>query len=705
MNELDVYYRALLGYRKLTAEDSKCTALRSAIAGASVEGDKITVKTAGCTVDEEWVREIEKGLVHIEKAIKEERQFIRSNGEVLPIEKIRHVSKESIEHLAKHSDYITRYEEGEDIVPDKLYMVSRLNDYAVYENRFLYMLLRYLCDFVTIRYNAILELTNKYEATLDFDKTVSTGKEKLTYKVSMSDVRRDDAYLREHNPARDIIDRIDLILKAIIAFLGTPLMEEAAKAPMLKPPITKTNVLKMNNNFKGAMALYSFIVAYDKPGYTVEVKEQTIAPFRDELADEIAEAGCMLSFLTYEWGLGIKPELKAAYLREEERRAAEKIKQRSERIAAMKRRLANGGVSMEEYIITIEKQLRELEGESARAEMLADEVERLKAVEKRQAEQIAALDAEIARLNQVIIDERQRHFEEMEALKKAHEEEMHALIVKHEAEVADLKESHRKEIEELTERYERRIAELIEQYEKRIAELTEQYEKRIADLTAQYEKQIAELTERYEAEISNLTEDYERRIAEAEEKHAREIDDLTSSYESDIAALKDRHEDEIRAHVEAAERAAEAHAAELAETSRLAGEQVEAATLDLQRADGEIAELRAEVEALTERARLAEARVKVHCGIEGDITDRENFNELEHEFNVFRKIYREQWEKTKKSIRKRLITLENIKAVGDETSKKAKTEKKRGKDEEKELCDVAAEKKSEESAESSGDSE
>lgn len=737
MNELDVYYRALLGYRKLTAEDSKCTALRSAIAGASVEGDKITVKTASCTVDEEWVREIEKGLVHIEKAIKEERQFIRSNGEVLPIEKIRHVSKESIEHLAKHSDYITRYEEGEDIVPDKLYMVSRLNDYAVYENRFLYMLLRYLCDFVTIRYNAILELTNKYEATLDFDKTVSTGKEKLTYKVSMSDVRRDDEYLREHNPARDIIDRIDLVLKAIIAFLGTPLMEEAAKAPMLKPPITKTNVLKMNNNFKGAMALYSFIVAYDKPGYTVEVKEQNIAPFRDELADEIAEAGCMLSFLTYEWGLGIKPELRAAYLREEERRAAEKIKQREERIASMKRRLKNGGISMEEYIITIEKQLRALEGESARAEMLADEVERLKAVEKLQAEQIAALDAEIVRLNQVIIDERQRHFEEMEALKKAHEEEMHALIVKHEAEVAELKESHRKEIEELTERYERRIAELIEQYEKRIADLIEQYEKRIADLieqyekkiadltdqyekriadltdqyekriaelTAQYEKQIAELKERYESEIANLTEDYERRISEAEEKHEREIEDLTNGYESDIAALKDRHEDEIRAHVEAAERAAEAHAEELAETSRIAGERVEAATLDLQRADGEITTLRAENEALTERVRLAEARVKVHCGIEGDITDRENFNELEHEFNVFRKIYREQWEKTKKSIRKRLITFKNIKAVDDEPPKKAKEQKKRGKDE-KELCDKVAEKKTEESAESGSDSE
>ena len=606
MNELDVYYRALLGYRKLTQEDAKCTSLRTAIAESSVEGDKITVKTATCTIDEEWVNEIEKGLVHIEKAIKEERQFIRSNGEVLPIEKIKHVSKESIEHLARHSDYITRYTEGEDIVPDKLYMVSRLNDYAVYENRFLYMLLNYLCDFVTIRYNAILELTNKYDATIDFDKNISTGKEKLTYKVSMHDVRRDDAYLREHNPQKDIIDRIDLILKAIIAFLGTPLMEEAGKAPMLKPPITKTNVLKMNNNFKGAMALYSYIVAYDKPGYTTELHEEVISPFRDELADELAEAGGMISFLTYEWGLGIKPELRARYQREEERRAAEKIKQREERIASMKRRLKNGGVSLEEYIITLETQLKALEGESSRAEMLADEVERLKDVEKRQAAEIEALGVEINNLNQFIIDEKQRHFEEMEALKKAHEEAIHELIVKHENDMAELRKY----------------------YENEIAELRKYYEDEIAKLREDYENQINLIKEEHAAEIESLLETMRAK----DEEHANELLTLRMKAKAELDAEIQKHSDAMAA----------------------AGEVREKLEASLAKAKGEN-------EALTERTRIAEARVKVHCGIEGDLTDRKNFNELEHEFNAFKKLYQEQWTKTKRAIRKKHINMKNIK--------------------------------------------
>jgi L-arabinose isomerase len=103
-------------------------------------------------------------------------------------------------------------------------------------------------------------------------------------------------------------------------------MSEVAKAPMLKPPITKTNVLKMDNNFKGAMALYDFVISYDKPGYTVEHRESVISPFGDDLADEMAEAASLVSFLAYEYGLGMKKELKEDYLAQEERLKAEKVK-------------------------------------------------------------------------------------------------------------------------------------------------------------------------------------------------------------------------------------------------------------------------------------------------------------------------------------------------------------------------------------------
>ena len=379
MDELDIYYRALLDFCRATESSRPCSALSQAIASSSTDTEDMTVTRAECTVDEDWVNAIEEGLVHIEKAIKEERQFIQSNGEIIPIEKVKNVSKESVQHLSRHSNLITRVPEDEDnLIPDKLYTVERLNDYAVYENRFLYMLLCYLRDFVTIRYNAVLEITNKYDGELNINKKVNHSRRNIDCVITFKEDRKNDEYLREHNSAKEIIDRIDLILKAVLAFLSTPLMEFTAKAPMLKPPITKTNVLKMDNNFKGAVRLYDFIIAYDKPGYTVNKITNRIAPFRDDLALELSQATAIISFLTYEYGLGIKSDLKERYNREEKRRKTEELLRMSEQLEALGRRLRISGESYEEYALSLEKHVKNLTAEVAKLEPLRNEIDELK---------------------------------------------------------------------------------------------------------------------------------------------------------------------------------------------------------------------------------------------------------------------------------------------------------------------------------------
>ena len=57
--------------------------------------------------------------------------------------------------------------------------------------------------------------------------------------------------------------------------LETPLMQEVSKVDMVRRPIVKTNVLKMNKNFKEALALFDFIVAYEEPGYLIKTIEKS----------------------------------------------------------------------------------------------------------------------------------------------------------------------------------------------------------------------------------------------------------------------------------------------------------------------------------------------------------------------------------------------------------------------------------------------
>ena len=409
MNHLDIYYRALRDYHNLISENRECAAFRKAIAQANTENDEIVITKNICTVDEEWINVIEEGLVFVEKAIREERQFIYSNGEVVPIEKIKSVSKDSVQHLAKHSNLITKEQTGSDLIPDQLYSVEKLNDYAVYENRFLYMLLCYLRDFITIRYEKILDISNKYDGVLKLKKTVVYQNRKISYTVDLHDECKDDKYLRQSNPAKNVIDRIDLILKAVLSFLSTPLMEIAGKAAKLKPPITKTNVLKMDNNFKGAVALYDYIVAYDKPGYTVENSIVHLSPFSESLAEELAESGALMSFLMYEYGLGLTEKLKESYQSEELKRKATLVAQREAQLALFKKKLENSEIGAEEYLLEMEKHIRLLQNDNRQLSPLRARVDELFEIKEKNTEEIASLKRESADFREQLEVEKTQH--------------------------------------------------------------------------------------------------------------------------------------------------------------------------------------------------------------------------------------------------------------------------------------------------------
>ncbi len=498
MNRLDVYYRALRDYRSLTSENRECTAFRKALALANTENDEIVITRNICTVDEEWIDAIEKGLEFVEKAIKEERQFIYSNGEVMPIEKIKHVSKDSVQHLAKHSNLITKEQEGPDLIPDQLYSVEKLNDYAVYENRFLYMLLCYLRDFITIRYEKILEISNKYDGVLKLKKSVAIQNRRIFYTVDLHEESKDDKYLRENNPAKNAIDRIDLILKAVMSYLSTPLMEIAGKAAKLKPPITKTNVLKMDNNFKGAVALYDYIVAYDKPGYTVENTVTNLAPFSNVLADELSEAGSLMTFLVYEYGLGLNEKLKNRYQSEEIKRKALLIAQREEQLAVLKRKLQNAQTTPEEYLLEVEKHMRLLQNENRQIIPMRNRMDELLDIKSKNEAEIAELKDETQALQEQLETESVQHELALKALTSEYEDNLQKREQKFESEIRELNRQHEMNLREVEQQCNLRMESMEEQLRRK----EEQCDAKLnesKDLLSESEAKYAELNQKYEA--------------------------------------------------------------------------------------------------------------------------------------------------------------------------------------------------------------
>lgn len=582
MTQLDVYYRAFKEYRKETADNSACEKERKKIIAANSDLDRLESTKYLCKINDDWVKAIEEGLEFVEKAVAEERQFIRTNGEVVPIEKVKKVSKDSVEHLAKHSDMITHVPENEDdqLVPDKLYMVEKLSDYAVYENRFLYMMLVYLRNFIEFRLEKIETLRRTYFGEMQIDKEIVSGKSTLRIKTEITEKRTDNPFPIPDKESEQLVKRISDCREIINSLLNTDLMSQVAKSPMIKPPIVKTNVLKMNNNFKRSLALYDFIASYKGDGYTYEEVKYHFTPFPEEVADELAESARLTSFLVYKVGNGIEDILETEYNVEEDRRKAQEAERLKERIARLKKRALESGQSLEEYMLALEDLIKRLEKDNEELERVRHEVEilnnRINALNEEQKElnrRIEALNQTIAEKEAEINELNQKYLDEISALNRTHKEEINNLNTAH--------------AEELT-------------------KIKTEFSEKMSATVSEYEGKNSRL----QSEINSMRATVERTQKECEEKLAED-----KAFVADFENIKKKIELDCEARIKAVK--------------------------------DELVFVRGELDGIRAREGLL---LPSH-----DYTSRERFKELEREYEAFHKFFTQQWEFTKKEIRKNIL--------------------------------------------------
>ena len=519
MSQLDVYYRAFKEYRKATLEDVECLRSRKAVMAANPEADRLEATKYLCDIEEDWVIAIEKGLVFVEKAVEEERQFIRQNGEVVPIEKVKKISKDSVVHLAKHSEMITHVPEEDshsEVLPDKLYMVERLSDYAVYENRFLYMLLCYLKSFINYRLDKIEELRRAYAGYFAFSKEVQMPKRMLSIKTELHDERTDNPYPVADEKSLLILRRIKDCQQIVDALLGTDLMTQVAKTPLIKPPIVKTNVLKMNNNFKQALALYDYVATYKGDGYSYKEVKYTLTPLAEKVADELAELANMATFLAYKYGNDLDEVLETAYREEEERRKEAEEQRQLARLARLKKAALESHASLEEYMVALEERNRALEKGNEQRIALRHKIETL----HKNIDVLVREKNELIRRTDELSEEVEKQAAEIDLLHQKYDEDMAALERKHER--------------ELDEREQKVAAMYTGEADRVRAAVTEEYDGKIYAL----EQQMEELSTQHAAAV----EQYEQDALIGKEKLTdarRDFAEKTASYEAETAKLRE----------------------------------------------------------------------------------------------------------------------------------------------------------------------
>ena len=248
-------------------------------------------------VDLRWVEMIEQTIIPLDTIIRNPRRFIKNEEEILPIEMVKTVTTESIRHLAQHTNMIATVK-GDEVTPQRMLNIHKEESFETYENRFIYTLLQKLQYFLDKRLQALMAKTGSQDVLeMRLDGNFDTGKDQIAYKLEFSyitphiDLADEDLKINADVSQLSSMQRVERIRRILYDFMGSQLIRTLEGCALVRPPLTMTNVLTKNQDFKKAVELWMFIERYEDQGYNVSQVEREAVPtekFLDEMLSVIA---------------------------------------------------------------------------------------------------------------------------------------------------------------------------------------------------------------------------------------------------------------------------------------------------------------------------------------------------------------------------------------------------------------------------------
>ncbi len=571
MADFAKYYRAYMYMQDLLKNDFTYNYIKENLKDGDKGEDKLDGKTNEKVIDMEWVVAIEETLPYIQKAIDEQRRFIKQIENVVRIELARKVGPESVKHLSQHTNFIAKVEDGM-VTPNKLLISENEESFAIYENRVLMTLIRKTLAFVADKYTKMKDVPNDSYNSLSMTRQLNMHEKKVD--VNFNYINESHEKISDDLDVMDVeelsdFDRIRRIRTTLNEFLATPLMVAIQKEPEVRPPITQTNLLKKNPNFKKAMELWSFLDSYKRDGFEI-VGEK----FEGNMSEQVQEdvyfvIGFEHFMMQISTNPGLRNLLQQKYEEENARIAEEEARPEKTKAAVLKAQL--DAVRKEE----MEIRLREIREREKTILDLTNEVKSLKNTILQKEQQImtlkgriSVLEDEIEHLKEELKETKLKLLEAENEIKRLKEEnqQLKDKIAELEAHIEELNqtiEKLNKQIEELN----NRVQILMQENARQQAKIKEQ-EGIIAEQKAHIEELEAQVAEQI-AQIAALTENVakcEAKIAE-DEKQITNLTErnetLTTTLQNERIATKER-EEKMNADFEAkTQAAAEKHAAEL----------------------------------------------------------------------------------------------------------------------------------------------
>ena len=215
----------------------------------------------------DWIDIVEDACPRLDIIVRNAKVALVQEANVELIEKAKRITVESVKDLARHTNYINKYDEAtQSVEPGKILDIRNEETFNIYENRFLHTLIYLLDRFVYEREQEIKKLEVSDNKLLEYKAKSETPKEKvhIEVKITSDTIPSDQVNNDLQEKLKEIQKRIKRIKEYIASWMKSEMIKSLDKAhiPPVKSPIKKTNILLKNPNFKVATALWEYLNKY-----------------------------------------------------------------------------------------------------------------------------------------------------------------------------------------------------------------------------------------------------------------------------------------------------------------------------------------------------------------------------------------------------------------------------------------------------------
>lgn len=232
-------------------------------------------------LDYSWLNVLEETLPNVDKIIRNPRRFIIQEEDVVIVEKIKRISQETIKHLAQHSQNIQDLDDNGDVVPKKLLNVQKEDTLDLYENRFIYSLVKRLEGFIGRQLENLEVISNKeIKKNVNYKAETILHNKKINIELKLNEYN--DISLDEE---QNLKNRILSCYEIISAFRTSEMIKSLVGCTLVTSPIRKTNLILKQPDFQKAYILWEYLDNFEfKDPKTINY--ETIKDSSKELEDE-----------------------------------------------------------------------------------------------------------------------------------------------------------------------------------------------------------------------------------------------------------------------------------------------------------------------------------------------------------------------------------------------------------------------------------